>query len=95
MEQFKGTTDDLGVWKYGNDLIITTPSGGHICRTSLSEHSDEWHEYVYANAHLLSAAPQMLKALQTVQLSLMDVDEFDMVRDAISKALGSRGVNHP
>lgn len=96
MEEFKGTKEDLGVWKYGNDLIITTPGGGHICRTSLPEHSDRWHEYVYANAFMLSAAPQMLEALQAViSVADRDTDEFAKARAAVAKALGGDSINIP
>lgn len=96
MEEFKGTKEDLGVWKYSNDLIVTTPAGGHICRLTLSEHSDKWHEYTYANAFMISAAPQMLEALQAViSVADRDTDGFEKARAAVEKALGGHSINIP
>lgn len=66
MKEFKGTT---GPWFVGDELKVFTDEGRYICRQSVGL-PDEKAE---ANAHLIAAAPELLKELQRLRTYVIDV----------------------
>jgi len=82
----KGKHGDLFVWKAGEYF------GGHAIATV----HEEVEERAKANAHLISAAPELLEALQEIvthatkygAAPLSALLMFDRARSAIAKAKG-------
>ncbi|WP_400179980.1 hypothetical protein [Enterobacter hormaechei] len=85
MSEFKGTP---GPWKYtirNVNEMMTTFHGVVMGDTYIEIATRNERE----DAQLISAAPELLEALQAVvMVADRQTDEFDMARAAIAKALG-------
>ncbi|EBO4170082.1 hypothetical protein LB58_21180 [Salmonella enterica] len=85
MSEFKGTP---GTWKYtirNVNEMMTTFHGVVMGDTYIEIATRNERE----DAQLISAAPELLEALQAVvRVADRQTDEFDMARAAINKALG-------
>ncbi|HAZ4828804.1 hypothetical protein [Citrobacter freundii] len=85
MSEFKGTP---GPWKYtirNVNEMMTTFHGVVMGDTYIEIATRNERE----DAQLISAAPELLEALQAViRVADRQTDEFDMARAAIAKALG-------
>ncbi|HBC2003292.1 TPA: hypothetical protein ACHT5R_005145 [Citrobacter freundii] len=91
MSEFKGTP---GPWEMKKEkgepewFVFQKGSMKKMCfgtiRTPVAEEINNKHD-----AKLISAAPELLEALQAVvRVADRQTDEFDMARSAIAKALG-------
>lgn len=83
MKEFEGTP---GPWIVDKDFDVTTNGGCVVAWTAVGVFSQE--ERV-SNAHLISASPELLSALQgVIRVADRDTDEFIAARAAVAKALG-------
>ena len=97
MNEFKGTP---GPWDYGWEIQPNgCPTVGHkglmVCMVAHSAKDPEQKEIALANADLISAAPDMLAALQAVKAFMAEqpahtdgIDIWVKVNRSIAKALG-------
>lgn len=92
-----------GPWKVevggsDRDIIVSDKGGRTIAETNASCYPyddglpDMFVPEALANAHLIAAAPEMLRALQACRARMMNdgyhSDEIEMADDAIAKAEG-------
>lgn len=101
MSEFKGTQ---GEWSFSHSsasddnvacIEINSSESLHEIAylqstpSSIGKYEQTSLDKTIANAHLIAAAPELLKALQSVvRVADRQTDEFDMARAAIDKALG-------
>ncbi|WP_410738335.1 hypothetical protein [Citrobacter portucalensis] len=101
MSEFKGTP---GEWSFSHSsasddnvacIEINSSESLHEIAylqstpSSIGKYEQTYLDKTIANAHLIAAAPELLKALQAVvRVADRQTDEFDMARAAIAKALG-------
>ena len=114
MKEFRGTKGEWRVYEYDDTVVVSdiehngmvtevhTPDKhcNHLAYCHDGTHWGEDIEVAKANAHLIAAAPEMLKALQSIveywntpqkgNLSLNDHVEHSLklAEEAINKALG-------
>lgn len=113
MRQFRGTKDDWVLDPHMQGVVISSIKRGVIAECQeVSEHSNHiayvsdgtsWDvnpDEIIHNANLIAAAPELLRVVQSMQLSMMAhpdyqsgrnqefVDYVDIAEDVIKKALG-------
>lgn len=100
MDKFKGTQGKWYIGEHRATGIQIGCSQSHYVACAYSGGNDRTDDELLANAQLIAAAPELLKTLQGMQLSIMAhpdyvsgenqefIDKVDIAQEVIDKALG-------